>query len=90
LRVAPVLIEGLNDADFDVSIEARNSLCVLSRRPRGFGLPDDVLGKLPENATEVERDAAYEKWRREDAGRWREWYQTVRPYDERDNLTSGF
>jgi hypothetical protein len=86
LRVAPVLIRGLMDIDFDVSIEARNSLCVLSRRPRGFGLLEDALDKLPDSATPVERDAAAEKWRREDAQRWKEWYQSVRPYDERDNL----
>lgn len=86
LRLSSVLIQGLTDSDFDVSVEARNSLCILSRRPRGFGMPDDVLDKLPESASEVERDAVYEKFRREDALRWKEWYQSVRPYDERDSL----
>ncbi len=86
LRVAPVLIRGLMDVDFDVSIEARNSLCVLSRRPRGFGLLEDAWDKLPDSATPAEQDAVAEKWRREDAQHWKEWYQSVRPYDERDNL----
>jgi hypothetical protein len=86
LRVAPVLIRGLMDVDFDVSIEARNSLCVLSRRPRGFGLLEDALDKLPDDVTPAERDSAAEKWRRDDAQHWKEWYQSVRPYDERDNL----
>jgi hypothetical protein len=86
LRVVPLLLKGLLDADFDASVEARNALCMLSRRPRGFGLLDDVLEKIPETATPDERDAIIEKWRREDASRWKEWYQKVRPYDERDNL----
>ncbi|MCX7420262.1 MAG: hypothetical protein NT013_12070 [Planctomycetia bacterium] len=86
LRVVPLLLKGLLDADFDASVEARNALCMLSRRPRGFGLLDDALEKIPESATPDERDAIIEKWRREDAGRWKDWYQKVRPYDERDNL----
>lgn len=86
LRVAPVLIQGLMDADFDAAVEARNALCVLSRRPRGFGLPDDLIAKLPENASQAEKDSAFEKWRDADIRRWREWYQSVRPYSERDKL----
>lgn len=86
LLVAPVLIQGLLDVDYDAAVEARNALCVLSRRPRGFGLPDDVVSKLPEGSTPAEKDAAFEKWRDEDIRRWREWYQTVRPYSERDKL----
>ena len=86
LRVAPVLIEGLMDADFDAAVEARNALCVLSRRPRGFGLPDDLIAKLPEGASQAEKDSAFERWRDEDLRRWRDWYQSVRPYSERDKL----
>ncbi len=86
LLVAPVLIQGLLDVDYDAAVEARNALCVLSRRPRGFGLPDDVVSKLPEGATAAEKDAAFEKWRDEDVRRWREWYQSIRPYAERDKL----
>jgi hypothetical protein len=86
LRVAPLLIQGLNDPEYDVVVEARNSLCLLSRRPRGFGLPEDVLQKLPENTPQAERDAVIDKWYREDVQRWKEWYQSVRPYEERDRL----
>jgi hypothetical protein len=86
LRVAPVLIQGLMDPDFDAAVEARNALCVLSRRPRGFGLPDDLISKLPATASSAEKDAAFERWRDEDIRRWREWYQSVRPYSERDKL----
>lgn len=86
LLVAPVLIQGLMDADYDAAVEARNALCVLSRRPRGFGLPDDAIAKLPEGATQAEKETAFEKWRDEDVRRWREWYQSIRPYAERDKL----
>lgn len=86
LRVAPLLIQGLMDPEYDVAVEARNSLCLLSRRPRGFGLPEDVLDKLPETAPQAERDSVFEKWHREDVRRWKDWYQSVRPYDERDRL----
>jgi hypothetical protein len=81
-----VLINGLMDVDFDAAVEARNALCVLSRRPRGFGLPDDLIEKLPATATQAEKDSAFEKWRDEDVRRWRAWYQAVRPYSERDKL----
>lgn len=86
LRVAPVLIQGLMDVDFDAAVEARNALCVLSRRPRGFGLPDDLIAKLPEGASQAEKESAFERWRDDDVRRWREWYQSVRPYSERDKL----
>ena len=86
LLVAPVLIKGLEDADYDAAVEARNALCVLSRRPRGFGLPDDVDAKLAADSTPAEKEAAFEKWRDNDLRKWREWYQSVRPYSERDKL----
>lgn len=86
LLVAPALIEGLLDVDYDVAVEARNALCVLSRRPRGFGLPEDVVDKLPEGSTAAEKEAAFASWRENDVRRWREWYQSIRPYSERDKL----
>ncbi len=86
LLVAQVLIKGLEDVDYDAAVEARNALCVLSRRPRGFGLPSDLEAKFPANATPAEKDAAFEKWRENDVREWRDWYQKVRPYSERDKL----
>lgn len=86
LRVAPTLIKGLSDADEDVTVEARNSLCILSRRPRGFGFPEDAIAKLPDQTTDLEKDVVAERWRKEEIERWREWYQRVRPYQERDRL----
>lgn len=86
LLVAPVLIQGLEDVDYDAAVEARNALCVLSRRPRGFGLPEEVEAKLPEGSTDAEKEAAFAKWRDNDLRQWRGWYQSIRPYSERDKL----
>lgn len=86
LLVAPVLIQGLEDVDYDAAVEARNALCVLSRRPRGFGLPSDLDAKFTADTTPAEKEAAFEKWRGDDLRKWREWYQSVRPYAERDKL----
>ena len=83
LRLGRVLIESLEDPDLDVAIEARNALCTLSRRPLGFGLPDapaQVKGGVPD-------EAAIQKWKSEAVKRWREWYRSVQPYDERDGLS---
>ena len=64
-----------------------NELCHLAIcRPRGFGLLEDVLAKLPASASAADRTAAAEKWRREDAERWKDWYRRVRPRDEPDRL----
>lgn len=86
LLVAPVLIKGLEDVDYDAAVEARNALCVLSRRPRGFGLPEEVEAKLPDGSTDAEKEAAFAKWRDNDLRQWRGWYQSIRPYSERDKL----
>ena len=86
LLVAPALIKGLEDVDYDAAVEARNALCVLSRRPRGFGLPSDLDATFTADSTPAEKEAAFEKWRDKDLRHWREWYQSVRPYSERDKL----
>ena len=74
LRLAPLLIDGLRDADPDVWTEARNGLRVLSRRLAEFGQPD---GELDDKARLGEH------------ARWKTWYLSVRPYDERDDLPDG-
>lgn len=65
-EVVPVLIGALEDPDGGVRHEARESLRRLSRKPRGFGLPE---APTPEQVKE-----AVEKWNR--------WYRSVRAYDE--------
>lgn len=85
---AKVVIGALEDSDIDVAIEARNALCWISRKPHGFGLPETPLKEIAEDATEAERRAAIDKWRSEALRKWRQWYRTVRPYDERDDLSN--
>jgi hypothetical protein len=69
-RVAPVLIRGLLDADLSCMIEAREALRYLSKRPHPIDLSDDP--------TPAERAQSVLQWKK--------WYQSVRFYDERDDL----
>lgn len=71
ISVSPVLIDALGDTDLDVVIEARNGLRFLNKNIDGFGLPDQ-----PKPADQQKAIA-----------RWRQWYLSIRPYDERDDLT---
>jgi hypothetical protein len=86
LTVAPILIKALSDADVVVNEEARNALCVLSRKPQGFKLPRRPLAGVADDAPQAERDAAIAKWRTETTNKWTEWYRSVQPYDQRDGL----
>ena len=82
----PRLIKGLADADLDVAIEAHNALCVLSRRPLGFGIPADPLAKLDANAEEQAHQEAIADWRERAIEVWSDWYAQVAPYKERGGL----
>jgi hypothetical protein len=82
-----IAVRALEDPYLDVVIEARNALCWLSRKPRGFGLPNTPLQGLAENAPAIQREAAIAKWRTKVSGKWREWYMSVRPYDQRNDLS---
>jgi hypothetical protein len=88
VRFAPVLIASFADPDLDVLIEARNALCTLSRKPRGFGSLNHPYAKLSdeEKAKETSRSQALVKWRTELTVKWKQWHLSVRPYDERDGL----
>ncbi|MSR57508.1 MAG: hypothetical protein EXS05_07535 [Planctomycetaceae bacterium] len=70
LRVVPVLIEGLLDPELSCMVESRNALRYVSKRINAFDLPDEP--------TEAQR--------REAVAYWKKWYQSIRPYDERDDL----
>jgi hypothetical protein len=70
LRVVPTLIAGLNDADLDCMVEARNALRYISKKLDVREPPDDATGD--------QRAAAIVLWKK--------WYLTVRPYDDRDDL----
>lgn len=86
LSDVPRLIQGLSDQEVDVAIEAHNGLCVLSRRPLGFGVPPDPLAGLKEDASEKERADALGQWQTAAIDAWRKWYEQVAPYEERDGL----
>lgn len=70
IRTAPLLIEALLDPNLDCMVEARNALQYISRKSKDLDLPDQP--------TEAQRAAA--------VARWRKWYRSIRPYDERDDL----
>jgi hypothetical protein len=73
LRVAPVLIAALEDANLDVVVEARNGLRILSRKVEEF-----AGEKLQADNADLDRPREIAKWRA--------WYLTVRPYEERTEL----
>jgi hypothetical protein len=87
LGLAPLLIKALGDNNVDVSVEARNALCVLSRKPLGEGLPAHPWDKLPEDAKEDAKKQAFIDWRAAALEKWKLWYARVRPYDQRDDLS---
>lgn len=70
LRMAPLLINGLSDPVQEVTIEARNALKFLSKKLTGFGYPDEPT----------------DEQRLEEIKKWKKWYFSVRPYDERSGL----
>ena len=73
LRLAPLLIRGLEDQDVDVYVEARNGLRCLSRSTEDFQPQDDPL------------DA---NSRKTEIAKWKAWYREIRDYSERDDLPS--
>jgi hypothetical protein len=87
LGLAPLMIQALGDNNVDVSVEALNALCMLSRRPLGEGLPAHPWANLPEDATEQQKQDEFLKWRREVQEKWKQWYARVRPYDQRDDIS---
>lgn len=71
LRMVPLLIDGLSDSNLDCMVEARNALNFISKKL--------IRIELSDQPTESQRKSAIAAWRR--------WYQSVRVYDERDDLT---
>jgi len=84
LTVAPLLIQALKDDNLDVAVEAHNSLCTLSRRPRGFGLPESPT--ISTKLSEKMRVETIKKWQSEAYRQWQRWYLRTRPYEERDDF----
>lgn len=87
VSVAPLLIQGLSDADEAVAREASIALCILSRRPDGIGPTTDPADGLADDASNEQRAAHLDNWSKQSSNGWTEWYLKVRPYDERDDRT---
>ncbi|HUG20187.1 MAG TPA: hypothetical protein VMM56_14475 [Planctomycetaceae bacterium] len=87
ITLAPIFIDRLrSDKEFDVALEANRSLCVLSRRLEGVGLPEDPLEEQRGTASQEQLKEIAEQWRADATERWHKWYLSVRPYNERDDL----
>jgi hypothetical protein len=78
------IVKALDDPELGVVIEANNALCWFSRRPNGFGRPVDPLADLSENASERQKQDAAKSWRLKVRSDWRAWFESVRPYSERN------
>lgn len=83
MNLAKYLIERLSDTDLGVMIEARNALCWISRKPLGFGFPDDPLIDLSANASQDQKNAVIAQWHKNLVLTWGEWYLKNRPFEER-------
>ncbi|TWT57737.1 hypothetical protein KOR42_11030 [Thalassoglobus neptunius] len=83
MNLTQYLIDRLSDSDLGVMIEARNALCWISRRPTGFGFPEDPLEELPPSASEDQKSAAIAQWHKNLVLTWGEWYLKNRPFEDR-------
>lgn len=91
IRLAGLLIAGLEDVDAGVIQEASYGLTVLSRKPTGLvddkgkAVLVDPLEGIEEDATDEQRQQHLERWLSVALPLWKKWYFSVRPYDERDD-----
>lgn len=71
----PILIYALTDTDPEVPIYARDGLRFISRKLKGFGMPDLVTknGKVVPPTSDQKQAAAKE---------WKKWYLSIRPDGE--------
>jgi hypothetical protein len=58
----------------------------LSRRLEGVGLPEDPLEDQRGTASQERLKEIAEQWRAAATERWHNWYLSIRPYSERDDL----
>lgn len=83
MNLAQHLIDKLSDEDLIVMTEARNALCWISRKPLGFGFPEDPLIDLSDRATDEQKAAAIAQWHKNVVLTWGEWYLKNRPFEDR-------
>lgn len=86
LDLAGILVPLLIDDDLSVSIEARLSLCWISRRPNGFDFPADPLTAYKDSDVVIDEKKIASQWQQEIHKVWRNWYLNARPYDTRDDF----
>jgi hypothetical protein len=84
MKTLKVVMNALeNDPDLDVIIAARDALCYISRKPNGFKFAiDPTIG-----VSKTKKKEAIEAWHKGIVKEWKKWYFTVRPYQERDDLS---
>lgn len=83
MQLAQHLITRLSDSDLGVMIEARNALCWMSRKPLGFGYPEDPLIDLSDKATPAQKNAVIAQWHKNLVLKWGDWYLNNRPFEDR-------
>ncbi len=81
----PEMLKGLRDENLDVNVEALNALRYISRKPNGFGIPNDPLAGGALNSEEQKLLRA-NNWRTKAFKVWGDWYRNVRPYEEGGGL----
>lgn len=86
MRLARLLINGLDDTDLGVMIEAQNGLCWMARKPTGFGFAEDPLDPLGPNPAADAKAQAIKDWNQGVVVAWGKWYLENRPYEDRGDL----
>ena len=81
----PEVLKGLRDPNLDVNVEALRALRYISRKPGGFGLPDDPLAG-PTFSSDEQKLVRANNWRTKAYRAWADWYRKVRPYEEGGGL----
>lgn len=84
-RLIPMMLEMLRDPSIDVNVEAIQALRYISRKPNGFGESLDPLKGL-ENPTPEQKLEVANTWRQKTLKAWSEWYNSIRPHEEKDTF----
>ncbi len=84
-RLIPMMLDMLRDPSIDVNVEAIQALRYISRKPNGFGETLDPLKGL-ENPTPEQKLEVANAWRQKTLKAWSEWYNSIRPHEEKDTF----
>lgn len=84
-KLIPMMLDMLRDPSIDVNVEAIQALRYISRKPTGFGETLDPLKGL-ENPSEEDKLRVANEWRQKTLKAWSEWYNSVRPHEEKDTF----